>query len=156
MNLHGVHHEGICHSPHRIRTCCMTFSAGRVVFFLFCSLFPPPTWMDGRHVFSRCVYFSFANRCGQEEQNLAHTQEKLFEFARRNWRNKAFRQMSYNLFPPPNSFREPTMVAPPQDLEQPATVKLMPVVQRILGSYTAVCVCLIVVVNKGNSTFTAS
>eukprot|EP00752_Nemacystus_decipiens_P004779 g4350.t1 len=76
--------------------------------------------------------------CGQEEQDLVQTQELLVEFAKRNWRNKAFRQMSYNIFPPPNAFRDPTMVAPPQDLDHPAIVKLMPVVQRILASYTAV------------------
>lgn len=101
----------------------------------FCSLFPPTSSTR----FPRCLHaFPFVDRCGQEEQDPVRTQQYLYEFARRNWRNKGFRQLTYNLFPPPHAFREQTVRIPPQDLTQPGTIKLMPVVEEILGSYTAV------------------
>lgn len=83
------------------------------------------------------------DRCGNAEADPAiaavPTQQRLLEFAGRNWKNKAFRQMTFGLFPPAHAFRERSELNPPQDLDQPGTVELIPVVERILGTYTAVC-----------------
>lgn len=47
--------------------------------------------------------------------------------------------MTFGLFPPPHAFRERIKLYPPQNLDQQGTVELIPVVEGILGSYTAVC-----------------
>eukprot|EP00903_Cladosiphon_okamuranus_P008180 g7879.t1 len=74
--------------------------------------------------------------CGATEGDVAGTQGYLLEFAKRRWKNKAFRQMSYNIFPPQHTFRE--RIAPPHSMDQPETAKLVRVVEGILRSYTAV------------------
>lgn len=86
-------------------------------------------------------YLAFPNRCGHAEEDAATAavllEEHILEFAQANWRNKAFRQMLFGLFPPPYAFRE-AIPQPPQDLDQPGTLGLLTKVERILGSYAAV------------------
>lgn len=66
------------------------------------------------------------------------TQTHLVEFAKRQWRSMAFRQMLFGLFPPPHAFLEKAAVPPRQEMDNPDTLALLTQVQGILGTYTAV------------------
>ncbi|CAB1104435.1 unnamed protein product [Ectocarpus sp. CCAP 1310/34] len=97
--------------------------------------------------------------CGHEEHPVPAT-ERLLDFAQESWRNQAFKQMTFGLYCPPDTFCEVAEVnnvsqcetfvvgvgsldglrevGPPQMLDEPGILDVLQQVQDILAGYTAV------------------
>eukprot|EP00903_Cladosiphon_okamuranus_P015030 g13906.t1 len=75
--------------------------------------------------------------CGYVEDPEPVT-TRLRDFAEFNWKNKAFRQMTFGLFCPPMAFCEQAKPGAQQAVHEPGGWELLKQVEAILGSYTAV------------------
>eukprot|EP00752_Nemacystus_decipiens_P003296 g3050.t1 len=75
--------------------------------------------------------------CGYVEDPQPVT-ERLRDFAEQNWKNKAFRQMTFGLYCPPMAFCEQAKPGAQQAVHEPGGWDLLQQVEAILGSYTAV------------------
>eukprot|EP00903_Cladosiphon_okamuranus_P012283 g11519.t1 len=75
--------------------------------------------------------------CGYVEDPQPVT-ERLVDFARHNWKNKAFRQMTFGLYCPPMAFCEQTKPGAQQSVNEPGGWDLLQQIEAILGSYIAV------------------
>ncbi|CAM9248505.1 unnamed protein product [Ectocarpus sp. 4 AP-2014] len=75
--------------------------------------------------------------CGHEEHPVPAT-ERLLDFAQKSWQNKAFKQMTFGLYCPRDTFCEEAEVDSPQMLDEPGILDVLQQVQDILGGYTAV------------------
>ncbi|CAN0222420.1 unnamed protein product [Ectocarpus sp. 12 AP-2014] len=75
--------------------------------------------------------------CGHEEHPVPAT-ERLLDFAQESWQNKAFKQMTFGLYCPPDTFCEEAEVDSPQMLDEPGVLDILQQVQDILAGYTAV------------------
>ncbi|CAM9902494.1 unnamed protein product, partial [Scytosiphon promiscuus] len=64
--------------------------------------------------------------------------ERLLDFAQQEWRNQAFRQMSFGMYCPPSVFCKESQVGPFNSLNEPGSLLLLQKVQDILSTYTAV------------------
>ncbi|CAN0088367.1 unnamed protein product [Scytosiphon promiscuus] len=64
--------------------------------------------------------------------------ERLVEFATQDWKNKAFRQMSFGLYCPPMAFCEQAKPGAQQSVQEPGGWDLLQQLEAILASYTAV------------------
>lgn len=70
------------------------------------------------------------------------TERHLLEFAQYNWRNKAFRQMTFDTLCPKGAFCKKDKPDPYQNLNEPGTVELLKHVEEVLSTYTAVGTCV--------------
>lgn len=79
-------------------------------------------------------------RCGnlEQEPGEASIEERLLEFAQRDWRNKAFRQMSYSKYCPPNAFCERSK-GTYENVERPGVMQILGELEDNLATYAAVC-----------------
>ncbi|CAM9616207.1 unnamed protein product [Ascophyllum nodosum] len=75
--------------------------------------------------------------CGYAEDEGPATQ-RLVEFARDFWRNKAFRQMSFGLYCPPAAFCEQAVPGAQLAVTEPGGWDLLQQIQAIMGTYTAI------------------
>ncbi|CAM9181376.1 unnamed protein product [Scytosiphon promiscuus] len=77
--------------------------------------------------------------CGnlEQEPDAAPIEMRLLEFAQRDWRNKAFRQMSYSKFCPPKAFCQ-RMDGIYQNVNNPGVMGMLAEFEDNLATYTAV------------------
>lgn len=76
---------------------------------------------------------------GQEADGAeVSAKNRLVDFARRRWRNRAFWQMTHGMFCPKHAYCQTASLDAPQTFRQPGTLDLLKNMQDLLSTYTAV------------------
>ncbi|CAM9839575.1 unnamed protein product [Scytosiphon promiscuus] len=78
-----------------------------------------------------------AKWCGYSDHETPVT-DRLLEFARESWGNKAFRQMTFGLFCPSATFCQQDVPGAPVGIDHPRGLEILHQVQQVMASYVAV------------------